>query len=515
MNIKIAVIGCGYWGQNHVRKFSELGVLAAISDANMEQAIKIASQYGDPKILTENEIEESTDIVGVVLATPAELHAKQAERFLRAGKHVFVEKPLALNIDDAIRLKQTAHETKKILMVGHVLQYHPAYIKLKKIIETGDLGNIQYIYSNRLSFGKIRTEENVLWSFAPHDISMILGLAQAPLKNVYATGSAVINHRLPDSVTTHLEFSNGLHAQVFVNWLNPFKEQKLVIIGSKASAVFDDCQNWDKKLIIYKNQVLFDNGTPVLNKDEGLSIPLIQAEPLKEECKHFIDCIQYNQEPKTNATEAIKVLEVLNEAQKSLDGQNSTESKLGTRDYYKHESAYVDEGVQIGKGTKIWHFSHILKGVQIGQNTNIGQNVMIGPDVKVGDNCKIQNNVSLYQGIVLENNVFCGPSCVFTNVFNPRAHIERKNEYRKTIVKQGASIGANATIVCGVILGEYCFVGAGATVTRDVKPHALVVGTPAKQIGWMSHAGEKLDNNLICPREGQKYTVVNDLLIEI
>lgn len=190
------------------------------------------------------------------------------------------------------------------------------------------------------------------------------------------------------------------------------------------------------------------------------------------------------------------------------------ENQLNTS-YFKHESSYVDEGVTIGEGTKIWHFSHILKGVTIGKNTVISQNVMIGPDVTIGNNCKIQNNVSLYNGITLEDGVFCGPSCVFTNVNNPRAEIERKTEYRRTHVGKGATIGANSTIVCGVTLGEYSFVGAGAVVTKDVLPHALVVGNPAKQIGWMSHAGERLDERLICPRDGHRYHIVGTQLKKI
>ena len=189
--------------------------------------------------------------------------------------------------------------------------------------------------------------------------------------------------------------------------------------------------------------------------------------------------------------------------------------KIEKDDYFKHESAYVDEGAKIGTGTKIWHFSHILKGVELGENTIIGQNVMIGPDVRIGSHCKIQNNVSLYKGITLEDGVFCGPSCVFTNVNNPRAKIERKDEYRSTYVEEGVTIGANATIICGVRLGAYSFIGAGAIVTKDVIPHALVVGTPARQIGWVSHSGERLDENFVCPREGRRYNVINSQLKEI
>ncbi|MEX0955314.1 MAG: acyltransferase [Rhizobiaceae bacterium] len=172
-----------------------------------------------------------------------------------------------------------------------------------------------------------------------------------------------------------------------------------------------------------------------------------------------------------------------------------------------HESAYVDDGVEIGEGTRVWHFTHILRGSRIGRNCSIGQNVMIGPDVPVGDNCKIQNNVSLYKGVVLEEGVFCGPSCVFTNVLNPRATVERKDEFRETRVGTGATIGANATIICGNGLGAYCMIAAGAVVTRPVAGHALMAGIPARRIGWVSRAGEVLDESLVCPRTGERHRV--------
>ncbi len=170
-----------------------------------------------------------------------------------------------------------------------------------------------------------------------------------------------------------------------------------------------------------------------------------------------------------------------------------------------HESAYVDDPVTIGQGTRIWHFSHILGEVSIGERCSIGQNVMIGPKVRVGNGCKIQNNVSLYEGLELEDDVFCGPSAVFTNVLNPRAAVMRKTEFRKSILRKGVTIGANATIICGHHIGAYAFVAAGAVVTGDVPPHALMAGVPARRIGWMSEAGEKLGADLTCPRDGSKY----------
>jgi len=181
---------------------------------------------------------------------------------------------------------------------------------------------------------------------------------------------------------------------------------------------------------------------------------------------------------------------------------------------FVHESSYVDDNVSIGSGTKVWHFSHILSNCDIGEGCSLGQNVVVGPNVLIGHRVKIQNNVSIYEGVTLEDSVFCGPSCVFTNVNNPRSEIVRKEEYRKTIVRRGASIGANATIICGHNLGEYCFIAAGAVVTKEVPAYALMAGTPAKRIGWMSKAGGRLRDDLICPINGTAYRLVTPEKLE-
>ncbi len=180
-----------------------------------------------------------------------------------------------------------------------------------------------------------------------------------------------------------------------------------------------------------------------------------------------------------------------------------------------HESAYVDDPAAIGEGTTIWHFCHVLGDVTIGRNCSIGQNVMIGPRATVGNGCKIQNNVSIYEGVVLEDDVFCGPSCVFTNVVNPRAHVSRKAEFKPTVVKRGATIGANATIICGHSIGSYAFIAAGAVITRDVCDHALMAGVPARRIGWMSRAGQRLGADLTCPRDGTRYRETSDGRLEL
>jgi len=510
--IRVAVIGCGYWGKNLVRNFSEQGVLYAVCDEKKVVAKEMAETY-DVKALTFNEVIES-NVDAVVIASPASKHAEHVKQSLLAGKHVFVEKPIAISVKDAEELCLIANKVNKKLMVGHLLQYHPAYQKLKQLVLGNKLGKLQYIYSNRLSLGKIRTEENVLWSFAPHDISMVLGIVDSEPAQVWSSGSSFFDKEIEDTATLHLLFKNGLKAHVFASWFHPYKEQRFVVIGDKSIAVFDDCLPWDKKLQLYNHKVKWENSFPVIEKSNPIPVDLTEVEPLKNECQHFLNSIIENKNPLTSGEEGLKVLRVLDAAEISLKKKGSVNLELKDNSYFVHETAIVDSGCVVGAGTKIWHFSHILKGTKIGENCVIGQNVMIGPDVVVGARCKIQNNVSLYNGVVLEDGVFCGPSCVFTNVNNPRSEIERKDEFRKTYVRKGVTIGANATIVCGVELGKYSFVGAGAVVTKNVKPHALVVGNPARQIGWMSHSGNRLGEDLLCPLENRKYRLNSDNELE-
>ncbi len=513
---RIAVIGCGHWGKNLVRNFAELGALVAIADNNAAVAKALADTHGC-KVLEIDAILADKAIDGVAIAAPAVLHAEIALRALKAGKHVFVEKPLALTVEDAEKMVAGAKAAGKRLMVGHLLQYHTAYIALRAFVASGKLGRLTYVYSNRLSLGKVRREEDVLWSFAPHDISMILGLAGEEPDHVSATGAPTLHPTISDQCQVQLAFPSGLKGHIFASWLHPFKEHRLVVVGERGMAVFEDSQtDAQKKLLFYPHQIAWSGGAPAPVKGEAEPIPYAAGEPLKAECQHFLDCIALDQEPRTNGAEGLRVQRVLDRATRALaDGQTAKPaSGSGTVGAHPgaviHASAYVDDGVTIGTGTKIWHFSHILGSVSIGADCNIGQNVVIGPRVIVGDNVKIQNNVSVYEGVTLEDGVFCGPSCVFTNVNNPRSEVARKSEYRPTLVKRGASIGANATIVCGYTLGQYAFVAAGAVVTRDVPDFAMMAGVPARRIGWMSHAGMKLGDDLVCPESKRRYRLVKD-----
>ncbi|MGF7174874.1 Gfo/Idh/MocA family oxidoreductase [Azospirillum doebereinerae] len=514
---RVAVVGCGYWGINLVRNFHALGALDAISEADPVRAAELSRQFGVPALPFEAVL-ASPGIDAVVLATPAETHAALALRGIDAGKHVFVEKPLALSPEDAERVRQAAVARNRVVMVGHLLHYHPAFLRLKQLVAEGGLGRLRYVYSNRLNLGKFRRKEDVFWSFAPHDISMILALAGDTPDSVHATGHSYLYNGVADVTTTQMTFANGIDAHIFVSWLHPYKEQKLVVVGDSGMAVFDDSRPWAEKLVHYPHRVAWRDGLPEPARAEAVPIEVAPAEPLRLECQHFLDCVREGKRPRTDVTEGIAVLGVLDAARRSLtSGRRAGLKTEGAKPapFFAHPTACIDEGASVGAGTKIWCFSHILKDTTIGRDCIVGQNVMIGPDVAVGDRCKIQNNVSLYPGVTLEDGVFCGPSCVFTNVNNPRAEIERKSEFRPTPVGRGATIGANATVVCGHSLGAYCFVAAGAVVTRDVPPHALVAGNPARQIGWVSHAGERLGDDLVCPRTGTRYRIdVRGQLVE-
>ena len=265
--------------------------------------------------------------------------------------------------------------------------------------------------------------------------------------------------------------------------------------------VFDDTVPTDQKLMMYPHQISWKNGIPIPDKKQGNPVDLTKQwkEPLMEEGRAFINSI-HGKPAFTDGEEGLRVLKVLQRAQASMDNKNDSAKKTP---YFIHPTSDVDDECEIGKNTKVWHYSHILTGSKIGEGANIGQNVMIGPNGVVGNNVKIQNNVSIYEGVTLEDDVFCGPSCVFTNVINPRSKIPRKNELKATIVRQGATIGANSTILCGVTIGKFAFVGAGAVVTKDIPDYGLAYGNPAQLHGWMCECGNRLDNDKKCQSCGK------------
>lgn len=316
--ISVALVGCGSWGRNLARNLVDLGALSAICDSNLSRAASVAAEHGVPaRAFTDVLVDPAID--AVVVATPAALHHLVAREALIAGKHTFVEKPLALDARDAEELCQLADQHQCVLMVGHLLQYHPAFECLKKLVANGTIGQLQYIYSNRLNLGKVRQEENALWSFAPHDISMILSLMGDEPINVTACGGAFLNETIADVTTTHMAFAGGKRAHVFVSWLHPFKEQRLVVVGSNGMAVFNDAEPWERKILHYPYEVIWKDGVPLPGQTKPQLVPVAEEEPLRIECQHFLDCVETGATPKTDGREGLRVLRVLRKAQQALD----------------------------------------------------------------------------------------------------------------------------------------------------------------------------------------------------
>jgi UDP-2-acetamido-3-amino-2,3-dideoxy-glucuronate N-acetyltransferase len=514
----VAVVGIGYWGKNLVRNFHDLGALAALCDADGSVEANEAHKYAGVKFYRDfSDVLSDSSVTAVVLATPAVSHYEMAKAALEAGKNILVEKPLAVDVQHGEDLVRLASAKDKILMVGHILRYHPAILKLQQLIHDGTLGKINYLYSNRLNIGKIRTEENILWSFAPHDISAMLALLNEMPTRVTCTGGACLNHDVFDVTLSHFDFPSGVQAHIFVSWLHPVKEQRLVVVGSEKMAVFDDTA--EHKLVLYPHKVAWPNRVPTAVKAAGEIVDLEECEPLRAECRHFLDCIASGTSPVSNGAEGLRVLKVLDACQRALLNEtvdlahSDARNQKKERPYFVHESAYVDEGAEIGAGTKIWHFSHVMKAARIGARCVIGQNVNVDGGTLIGDNVKIQNNVSIYTGAVIEDDVFLGPSCVLTNVTNPRSQVNRHSLYETTHLQRGCTIGANATIVCGVTIGRYAFVGAGAVVTKSFPDFALVVGNPARQVGWISRHGHRVGSPdssgvMLCPESGYRYEEV-------
>ncbi|MGO9481857.1 MAG: Gfo/Idh/MocA family oxidoreductase [Candidatus Kryptoniota bacterium] len=535
--MKLAILGCGRWGINHVRTAHRLfgEKLVLVSDLDPSASDRVKKISSSIRFTTNpDEVINGSDIDAVIVATPAATHYTATRRLLLNGKNVLVEKPITLEEAEARELIGIADKKKLKLMVGHVLLYHPAVLKLKELIDAGKIGKLQYLYSNRLNFGTVRTEENILWSFAPHDISVMQFLLGSNPDYVEARGATFLQTNIEDSTITYLSYPGNIHAHIFVSWLHPFKEQRLVVIGDKGMMVFEDSAPGDKLKFYPKgfnktesSLEKFDGDFEVIHHDD--------KQPLAEEQCHFIKCVTENRIPLTDGKHALEVLQILRRAERSLkvmqseagSGESNVPSPADDRkitgrgSYFVSEHAVVDDNVQIGEATKIWHFSHVQSGARIGHHCSIGQNVNVANNVTIGNYVKIQNNVSIYEGVELEDYVFCGPSMVFTNIKDPRSKYPQAGSkyYIKTLVREGASLGANCTIICGHNIGRYAFVGAGAVVTKEVPDFALVVGSPAKLIGWVSEAGQKLkfDKNGIayCEKSKKKYKLENGSAKEV
>ncbi|ESY71304.1 Gfo/Idh/MocA family oxidoreductase [Mesorhizobium sp. M0051] len=309
MKPRIAVLGCGYWGSNHIRTLKALGALHAVSDANRARAEGFASEQ-DCLAIEPDQLFVRDDIDAIVMALPPQFHADLAVRAVESGKDVLVEKPIALTVPDAERAVQAAKDNGRVFMVGHVLRFHPAFETLKGLIDKGELGEVRYIHSHRLGLGKFHTENDALWDLAPHDLSMILAITGTEPIDVRGEGAALLDN-LSDFAHLHMRFPNGLRSHLFTSRLNPYRERRLTVVGTKAMAVFDDVEPWERKLAVYRHAVWQDSGQWAFTTNEPSYVAVAQGMPLTRELEHFIQCIETRAEPRTSGEEAIRVLRIL------------------------------------------------------------------------------------------------------------------------------------------------------------------------------------------------------------
>jgi len=318
--IGVALVGCGYWGKNLARNLHQMGHLVAVCDPSAKVLKEVKGAYRGVKTTRDyGNLLEDPKVKAVAVAAPAALHYDLARKALMAGKDVFVEKPLALRVPQAEELVELARARKRILMVGHILEYHPAIRKLKEFADAGELGEIHYVYSNRLNLGKVRQEENILWSFAPHDISVILLLVGAMPEWASTSGQHYLQHDVADVTMTCLAFPGKARAHIFVSWLHPFKEQKLVVVGSRKMAVFDDVIK-EGKLKIFDKGIEWKDGQPVTRQTAESTLFFPEVEPLREELAHFVDCVRSRKSPRTDGSNGLRVLRVLDACQRSIAG---------------------------------------------------------------------------------------------------------------------------------------------------------------------------------------------------
>lgn len=513
MEKKVCVVGAGRWGTNHIKTLNGLGVLGGIVESRDDRRDELQELFPDVPLFNTVTDVPLDDFDGFTVATPAETHVDVGSYLLENGKHVLIEKPIALNTKDALHLKQLADKNEVNLMVGHVLLFHPAIIKIKELIESGKIGKLQYIYSNRVNLGTVRTEENILWSFAPHDISIFEYFIGANPVEVVSRGGAFLTPGIHDTTMTTLTYPDNVVGHIFVSWLHPFKEHRMVIIGSGGMISFEDSSQ-EKDILFYEKGIDWIQGEPITRDGPTEVIPYEKGFPLTNELQYFLDHLDGSKIEIADGQNAYDVLDVLEKATISLQGKANgvKQEDASSKKFFLHATSEVDAGVDVGEGTKIWHYSHIQSGSTLGKNVSIGQNVNVGNNVKIGNSVKIQNNVSVYEGVELEDYVFCGPSMVFTNIQRPRSEFPQRGTefYAKTLVKKSASIGANATIVCGTTIGEYAFIGAGTVVTKDVPAYAMVVGNPGRIIGWVDKKGFKLTFDASGLSECKNYRLSDD-----
>ncbi len=489
-NPRIGVIGLGRFGRAVAERLLRLDALGAVCDLDATRcaAFATATRHGDALALM-----AAPDVDAVVLATPVTTRAAMARATLEAGKDLWAPPPLCLAVAELEALVALASRARRVLMID--AGDGPARRAMAQAIDAGELGALQIVEVRRAGFGPFRPDEPVAARLLP-DLATLAGLLGEAPQRLRAESASVVQAEVPDHVTAHVHFGGGVRAVLTASRVHPTPEDRFVVIGDAGMLVLEGAH-----LTRHTHSIAWREGQPaaVPGGAEALHI----ADGLDAAVERFLAAVSGGETAQPDAADALRALRIFESIGRSLDRDRAVPTEpapteapaivgAGASDVFVHPTAVVDGPVEIGAGTKVWHFSKLLGPLHIGERCSLGQNVVIERHVRIGDNVKIQNNVSVYSGVILEDDVFCGPSMVFTNVGTPRSHYPRKGEYAVTRVERGASIGANATVVCGHTLGRYCFVGAGAVVTKDVPPYALVYGNPARVRGWTCFCGLSL-----------------------
>lgn len=477
------MVGIGERGLALLRALDEAGALAAAGD--IDPAARQRAAAHRPDLHVEGDylaLLNDPGLQAVVLATPPPAREEMARAALQAGKDVLVPGLPAPTARAAEALEGLARQAGRVLMAGPLLRFDPAARAVREAVRAGTIGPLRSLHAEYLDRPASRPAGGPIWSLAPGWIDLVLDLAGEMPDQVRAVAGAVRGDTV-EAAVTHLAFPSGLRAHVHVSWVHPFPVRRLTVVGEAGTIVLEDGRvRW-----------FGPEGDPVDLTPNGPDAPASAA-------RRFVDAVR--ERAAGEAAAGAPLLRVLEAAARSLDEGRVVpgaakeapvpETPAPRPNVRIHPTAIIDGDVDIGEGTSIWHFSKVLGPATIGRGCTLGQNVVVERNVRIGDNVKIQNNVSVYSGVILEDDVFCGPSMVFTNVGTPRSAHPRRGQYQTTLVKRGASIGANATVVCGRTLGRYAFVGAGAVVTRDVPDYGLVYGNPARLRGWACFCGATL-----------------------
>ncbi len=389
---RVALVGYGPWGRNIARNLFELGALAGVCDSDATRRAEVSSRWPDLPVWADSaELQAALPAdVAIAIAAPAARHAELVRFFLLGGRDVFVEKPLALRVDEGEELVRLAAQADRILMIGHLLHYHPVIERLDELVRSGVLGRLRYLYSNRLNLGRFRREENSLWSFAPHDVAVLLRLVGSAPNRVAATGGYFLHPKVADTTLTTLGWDNGVQAHIHVSWLHPFKEQRLVVVGQDAMAVFEDSRA-DDKLGLYRHGVTWQDGVPQPRKAEREPVAVGTAEPLRHEMEVFLRAVSERLPPISDGLEGLAVLRVLDAAERSLvAGGTPVELEAQAAPWRAHPTAVVGSAASIGAGTRVWHFCHVMDGARIGRDCSLGQGCFVADGAVLGDRVRLQ-----------------------------------------------------------------------------------------------------------------------------